>query len=203
MVYVSQNQNDLGKLVKNTQLLLLFSLSVVSSYLGAQRLQHTRLSCPSPSPRACSNSCPLSHWCYPTISPSVGPFILLSSIFPSIRVSSNESSLHIRWSKYWSFNFSISFSSEYSGLISFRIDWFDLHSVQESLRCSPTWQFKCINSSGFSFFMVQVSHAYTTTGKAIALTRWTFVSKVMSLLFNVLSRFVIAFLPSRKHLLPS
>ena len=160
MVYVSQNQNDLGKLVKNTQLLLLFSLSVVSSYLGAQRLQHTRLSCPSPSPRACSNSCPLSHWCYPTISPSVGPFILLSSIFPSIRVSSNESSLHIRWSKYWSFNFSISFSSEYSGLISVRIDWFDLLSVRGTLK-------SCTDVSRWSLedILATVTDIVTSKGK--------------------------------------
>ena len=126
------------------------------------------------------------------------PLFLLPSIFPSIRVFSTELVLHIRWPKYWSFNFSISPSKEYSGLISFRIDWFDLavqgtltsllqhHSLQPLiLWCS-------------ALFMVQLSYPYMTTGKTTALTRWTFVGKVMSLLFNMLSRFLIAFLPRSK-----
>ena len=132
------------------------------------------------------------------------PLLLLPSIFPSIRVFFNESVLHIRWPKYWSFSFSISPSNEYSGLISFRMDWFDLLVVQGTLmsllqhhssKPSILW---CS-----AFFMVQLSHPYMTTGKTIALTRWTFVGKVMSLLFNKLSRFVIAFLPRSKRLLIS
>ena len=126
------------------------------------------------------------------------PILLLPSIFPSIRVVSNESVLHIRCPKHWSFRWSISPSNEYSGLISFRSDWFDLLAVQETQEFSPTPQFKNINSSALSF---QLSYPYMTTGKTTALTRWTFVSKVMSLLFNMLSRLVIAFLPRSNHLL--
>ena len=112
-------------------LLLLFSSSVMSNSLQLHGLQHARLPHPSPTPRACSNSCPLSWWCHPTIS-SCHPLLLLPSVFPSIRVFSNESVLHIRWPKYWSF--SISPSNEYSGLISFRLDWFDLLAIQGTLR---------------------------------------------------------------------
>ena len=116
------------------------------------------------------------------------PLLLLPSIFPSIRVFSNELALHIRWSKYWNFSFSISLSSEYSGLISFRVDWFDLLAVQRTLKSllqhrSP----KASILQCSAFFMVQLSHPYVTTGKIIALTRRTFVSKMMSLLFNTLS----------------
>ena len=119
-----------------------------------------------------------------------------------IRVFSNEMALHIRWPKYWSFGFSISPSNEYSGLISFRMDWFDLLSVQGTLRSSPAPQFESINSS--VLLMVQLSHLYMTTGKTIGtLTVGTFVGKVMSLLFNMLSRLVIAFLPGSKRLLIS
>ena len=130
------------------------------------------------------------------------PLQLLSSIFPSIRVFSNESVLHIRWPKYWSLSFSISLSNEYSGLISFRTNWFDLLAVQGTLKSllqhhsSKASILQCS-----AFFMVQLSHLYVTTGKTIALTRWTFVCKVISLLFNMLSRLVIAFLPRRKYLL--
>ena len=129
------------------------------------------------------------------------PLLLLLSIFPSIRVFSNESVLHIRRPKYWSFSFSIGPSNEYSGLISFRIDWFDLLAVQGTLKsllqhhsskASILW---CL-----AFFIVQLSHPYMTTGKTIALSRHTFVGKVMSLLFNMLSRLVIAFLPRSKRL---
>ena len=129
--------------------------------------------------------------------------LLLPSTFPIIRIFSSESTLHIRWPKYWSFSFSISPSNEYSGLMSFRIDWFDLavcgtlksllqhHSLKASvLQCS-------------AFFMVQLSHPYMTTGKTIASTRWTFDGKLMSLRFNTLSRFVVAFLPKSKCLLIS
>ena len=119
------------------------------------------------------------------------PLLLLRSIFPSIRVFSNESALHIKWPKRWSFSFSSSLSSEYSLLISFRIDWFDLLAVQGILESSPAPQFKCINSLVLAFFMVQLSHLYMTTGKTIALTIGSFVLKVMSLLFNTLSRFKV------------
>ena len=122
------------------------------------------------------------------------------SIFPSIRVSSNESALHIRWPKYLSFSFSISPSNEYSGLISFRIDWFDLLAVQRTLRSLHHQSLKASILQCSILFKVQLSHPYMTTGKTIALTRWTFVSKVMSLLFNTHSTFVIAFL-SRSNLI--
>ena len=127
--------------------------------------------------------------------------LLPPSIFPSIRVFSDESVLHITWPKCWSYSFSISPSNEYSGLISFRIDWLDLLAVQgtlksllqhESSKASVLWH--------SVFFIVQLSHPYMTTGKTITLTRWTFVGKVMSLLFNMLSRLVIAFLPRNKRL---
>ena len=130
------------------------------------------------------------------------PLLLLPSIFPSIRVFSNESVLHIMWPKYWTFIFSINPSNEYSGLISFRIDWFDLLEVQGTLRVFNTTVQK------HQFFGTQPSlwsnsHPYMTTGKTTALTRWTFVGKVMSLLFNMLSRLIIAFLPKRRRLLIS
>ena len=131
------------------------------------------------------------------------PLLLLPSIFPNTRIFLNETALCIRWLKYWSFSFNISPSSEYSGLISFKIDWFDLLAVQETLKSSPTPQFKSINSSALSYFLVQLSHPCMTTGKTIALTTWTFVGKVMSLLFNMLSRLIITFLPRSKCLLIS
>ena len=165
-------------------------------------LEHSRLPCSSPSPRACSNSCPLSRWYHPTISSSVICFSSSLQVFPSIKVISNELALHIRWPKYWSFIFSISPSDEYSGLISFRIDWFDLLAVQATLK--SLLRLHSSKASVFrhsAFLTVQLSHPYMTTGKTIALTRWTFVGKVMSLLFNMLSRFVIAFLPRIKCLL--
>ena len=129
------------------------------------------------------------------------PLLLLPSMFPSIRVFSNESALHIRWPNYWSFSFNISPSNEHSGLISFRMDWLDLLAVQGTLeillqhhssKASILWH--------SAFFIVQLSHPYMTTGKTIALTRWTFVGKIMSLLFNMLSRLIVAFLPRSKCL---
>ena len=132
------------------------------------------------------------------------PLLLLPSIFPSIRVFYNESALHMRWPKYWSFSFNISPSNEHPGLISFRMDWLDLIAVQGALKsllqhhsskASILWR------SGF--FIVQLSHPYMTTGKTITLTGRTFVGKVMSLLLNMLSRLVITFLPRSKHLLIS
>ena len=125
----------------------------------------------------------------------------MPSVFPSLKVFSSESVLRIRWPKYWSFCFSISPPNEYSGLISFRMDWFDLLAVQGTLQSLPQpHSSKASIIQRSAFFMVQLSHPYTTTGKTIALTRWTFVGKVMSLLFNMLSRLVITFLPRRKRL---
>ena len=148
----------------------------------------------------------LKHMSFESVMPSnhltlCHPLLLLPSICPSIRVFSKESVLHIRWPKYWSFSFSISPSNEYLGLISFRIDWFELLEVQGTLKsllqhhsskASILWH--------SAFFIVQLSHPYMTSGKTIALTRWTFVSKVMSLLFNMLSRLVTAFLSRIKCL---
>ena len=126
--------------------------------------------------------------------------LLLPSIFPSIRVFSNELVLHIRWPKYWIFNFGISPSNEYSGLFSFRIDWFDL-AAQATLKSLP-WHYSLKGSIIWcsAFFIVQLSHPYMSTGKTIALTIWTFAGKMMSMPFNKLSRFVIVFLPRSKNL---
>ena len=132
------------------------------------------------------------------------PLLLLPSIFPSIRVFSYQPVVCIRWPKYWSFIFGISLSNEYSGLISFRIDWFDHFAVQgtlESLLQHLSSKASVLRHS--AFFTIQLSHPYMTTGKTIALTRQTFVGKIMCLLFNMLSRFVTAFLPRSKHLLIS
>ena len=132
------------------------------------------------------------------------PLLLLLPITPSIRVFSNESALHMRWPKDWSFNFSISPSKEYPGLISFRMDWLNLLSVQGTLKSLlQHHSSKASILRHSAFFTVQLSHPYMTTGKTIALTRWTFVGKVMSLLLNMLSRLVITFLPRSKHLLIS
>ena len=132
------------------------------------------------------------------------PLLLLPSIFPSIRVFSNESVLLIRWPEYWSFSFSISPSNEYSGLTSFRMDWLDLLAVQGTLKSLLRHHSSKASILRHSaFFIVQLSHPYMTTGKTIALTRQTFVGKVMSLLFNMLSRLVVAFLPRSKCLLIS
>ena len=182
--------------------LLLFSCSVMSNSLWHHELQHTRLPCPSPSRRACSNSCPLSRWCHPTISSSVVPFSSCrqscpaSEFFPIIQLFTSGD-LHI-------VSFSISPSNEYSGLISFRFHWFDLLALQGTLKSLlQHHSSKASILQHSAFFMVQFSYPYTTTGKTIALTRQTFLGKIMSLLFNMLSRFVIAFLPRTKHLLIS
>ena len=132
------------------------------------------------------------------------PLLLLPTILPSIRVFSNESTLHMRWPKYWSFSLNISLSNEHPGLISFRMDWLDHLAVQGALK--SFLQHHSSNSSVLwhsAFFMVQLSHSYMTIGKTIALTRWTFVRKTMSLLLNMLSRLVIVFLPRSKRLLIS
>ena len=159
----------------------------MSDSLQPHGLQHARPPCPWPTPGVYSNSCPLSQWCHPTIS-SCHPF-LLPSIFPSIRVFSNELFLYIRWPKHWSFSFNISPSNECSGLISIRMDWLDLLAVQGTLKIllqhhsSKASVLQCS-----AFFIVQLSHPYPymTTGKTVAWTRCTFVDKVMSLLLNML-----------------
>ena len=176
----------------------------MSDSLWLHGLQHTRLPYSSPTRRVYSHS-----WSIKSVMPSnhlilCCPLFLPPLIFPSIRVFSNESVLHIRWPKYWSFSFSISPSNEYSGLISFRIDWLDLLAVQGTLKSllqqhSSKASVLCCSA----YFIVQLSHPYTTTGKTIALTRQTFVGNVMSLLFNMLPRLVIAFLPRDKYLLIS
>ena len=163
--------------------------------------QHTRPPCPSPTPGVHSNSCPLSQWCHPAISSSVVPF----SSFPQSLPASGSfpmSQLCIRWPKYWSFSFSISPSNEHPGLISFRMDWLDLLAVQVTLK-SLFQHHKASILRCSAFFIVQLSHPYMTTGKTIALTRWTFIGKVISLFFNILSRLVITFFPRNKCLLIS
>ena len=181
-----------------------FSHSVMSDSLWPQGLQHARHPCPTPTPGVL-----LKLMSIESVMPSnhlilCHSLLLLPSIFQSIRVFSNESVLHTRWLKYWSFSFSISPSKEHSGLISFRMDWLDLLAVQGTLKsllqhhsskASILWR--------SAFFIVQLSHPYMTTGKTIASTRWTFVGKVMSLLLNMLSRLVITFLPRSKRLLIS
>jgi len=180
-----------------------FSHSVVSDSLWLHESQHYRPPCPSPTPRVHPNSCASSWWCHPAIS-SCCPLLLLPRVPPSIRVFSNESTLRMRWSEYWSFSFSISPSNEHPGLVYFRMDRLDLPAVQGTCKCvlqhhsSKASILRCS-----AFFTVQLSHPYTTTGKTIALTRWTFVGKVISLLFNMLSRLVITFLPKSKRLLIS
>ena len=178
-----------------------FSHLVVSDSLRPHESQHARPSCPLPTPRVYSNACPLSQWWHPAII-LCRPLLLLSPVPPSIKVFSNESTLRMRWPKYWSFGFSISPSNEHPGLISFRMDWLDLLAVQGTLK--SLLQHHSSKASILwcsAFFIVQLSHPYMTTGKTIALTRWTFVGKVMSLLFNMLYRLVIPFLPRSKHLL--
>ena len=143
----------------------------MSYSLWPHGLQHASAPCPSSAPGVYSDSYPWSLWCHPTISSSVVPFSSPTSIFPSIRVFSNESVLCIRWPKYWSCSFNISPSNEYSGLISFRIDWLDLLAVQGTLRSLLQHSSSVLQHS--AFFIVQISHPYMTTGKTIALTRKT------------------------------
>ena len=176
----------------------------MSDSLWPHESQHTRPPCPSPTPGVYSNLMfiesvmPSSHLilCH--------HHLLLSPIPPSIRVFSNESTLCIRWPKYWSFNFNISPSNEHPGLISFRMDWVDLLAVQGTLKSLlQHHSSKASILRHSAFFTIQLSHTYMTNGKTIALTRQTFVGKVMSLLFNMLSRLVTTFLPRNKHLLIS
>ena len=176
----------------------------MSDSLRLHESQHARLLCPSPTSGVYSNSCPSRQWCHPTISSSVIPFSSRFQSFPSIRVFSIESVLHIRWPKYWSFSFNISPSNEHSGLISFRMDWLDFLEVQGTLKSllqHHTSKAAILQHS--AFFIVQFSDQYMTTGETIALTRRTFLDKVMLLLFNMLSKLVITFLPKSKHLLIS
>ena len=181
----------------------LFSHSVVSESFQSRGLQYTRPPCPSPALGVYPNSCLLSQWCHLTISSSGVHFSSCLQSFPASRYFP-ESVLHIMWPKYWSLSFRISPSNEYSGLISFRMDWFDLFGVQGTLKslfqrhsskASILWR--------SAFFMVQLLHAHMTTRKIIALTRQTFVCKIMSLLLNTLSTLVIAFLSRSKCLLIS
>ena len=173
------------------------SCSIVSNSLPPHEPQHARPPCPSPTPRVLSieSVMPSSHLIL------CRPLLLLPPVPPNIRVFSNESTLRMRWPKYWSFSFSISPSNEYSGLICFRMDWLDLLAVQgilKSLLQHHSSKASILRSS--AFFTVQHSPPYMTTGKTIALTRRTFVGKIMSLLFNMLSRLVITFLPRIKSL---
>ena len=171
-----------------------FSCSVVSNSLWPHESQHARPPCPSQTPGVYSNSCPSSRWCHPAISSSVIPFSSCPQSLPASG-SSNESTLRMRWPKYWSFSFSISPSDEHPELI-FRMDWLDLLAVQGTLK--SLLQHHSSKASIFrhsAVFTVQLSHPHMTTGKTIALTRRTFVGKVMSLFFNMLSRLVITFLP--------
>ena len=171
-----------------------FSRSVMSKSLRPHELQHARLPCPSPTPGVHSNPCTLSRWWHPTISSSVVPFSSQLQSHSRIRVFSSESVLHIRWPKYWSFNFNISPSNEYSGLISFRMYWLDLLAVQGTLKSLLQYHSSKASILWHSaFFIVQLSHPYMTTGKSIALAGWTFVGKVMFLHFNMQSRLVILF----------
>ena len=136
-------------------------------------LHHGRLPCPSPSPRACSNSCPLSRWCHPTVSSSVAPFSCPQSLPASGRVFSGELAVRIRWPKYWSFSFSISPSNEYSGLVSFRVYWLGLLAVQGTLKSLlQHHSSEALVLQPSAFFMVQLSHPCMTTRKTIALTAW-------------------------------
>ena len=166
----------------------------MSDSLQSLGLQCARLPCPSPTPGAYSNSCPLSRWCHPAISSSVIPFSSCIRVFP------NESTLHMRWPKYWSFSFSIIPSQEHPGLISFRMDWLGLLAVQGTLKSLlQNHSSKASVLQPSAFFMVKLLQPYMTTGKTMALTKQTFVGKVMSLLFNMLSRLFIAFLPRSKR----
>ena len=167
--------------------LVQFSLSVVSNSLRPHELQHARPPCPSPPPRVYPNSCPLSRWCHPTILSSAVPLSSRLLSFPT----SGSFQMNQLFTKYWSFSFNISPSSEHPGLISFRMDWLDLLAIQGTLKSLlQHHSSKASILQHSAFFIVQLSHPYMTTGKTIALTRWTSFGKVISLLFNVLSRLV-------------
>ena len=180
-----------------------FSRSVVSDSLRPHESRRARPPCPSPTPGVHSHSRPSSRWCHPAVSSSVVPLSTRRQSLPT-SVFSNESTLRMRWPEYWCLSFSIIPFKEHPGLVSFRMDWLDLLAVQGTLK--SLLQHHSSKASTLlcsAFFTVQLSHPYMTTGKTIALTRWTFVGKVMSLLLNMLSRLVITFLPRSKHLLIS
>ena len=180
-----------------------FNRSVVSDSLRPHESQRARPPCSSPTPKFTKLMSIESVMLFNHLI-LCGPLLLLSSIFPSIRVFSNESAPHISWPEYWSFSFNISPSNEHPGLISFRMDLLDLLAVQGTLKSLlQHHSSKATILWHSAFFTVQLSHPYMTTGKTMASTRRTFVGKVMSLLFNILSRLVITFLPWRKHLLIS
>ena len=177
-----------------------FSCSVVSDSFWPHESQHARPPCPSPTPGVHSDSRPLSQWYHPAISSSVVPFFSCPQSLPE--KSFPMSKLRMRWPKYWSFSFSIIPSKNIPGLISSRIDWLDLLAVQgtvKSLLQHHSWKASILWHS--AFFMIHLLHPCMTTGKTIALTRWIFVSKLMSLLFHMLSRFVITFISRSKCLL--
>ena len=178
-----------------------FSVAQSCLTLLPHGLQHARLPDPLPSPGACSNSYPLSRWCHPITSSSVVPFSSCLQVFPASGFFLMSQFFTSVGQSIGAFSFSP--SKEYSGLISFRMDQLDLLAVQGTLKSLLQHSSKASILRCSAFFIVQLSHPYLTTGKTIALTRWTFVGKVMSLLFNKLSRFVIAFLPRSKHLLIS
>jgi len=171
----------------------------VSDSMWHHGLQQARLPCSSLTPKVDSYSCPLRQWCHPTFSSSVVHF---SSSLQSFQASGyfQESVLGISWPKYWSFSFNISLSNEHSGLISLRMNWLDLLAVQGTLKSLQHHSSKASVFQHSAFLIVQHSHMYMTTGKNIALTRWTFVGKVMTLLLNMLFRLVITLLPRSKHL---
>ena len=176
----------------------------MSSSLRPHELEHARLPCPARTPRVYPNSCPLSWWCHPVISSSVVPSSSCPQSYPASGSFPMSQLFAIRWPEHWSFSFNISPSNEHPGLISFRMDWLDLLAVQGTLK-SLLQQHgsKASIPRRSAFFIVQLSHPYMTTGETIALTRQTFVGKIMSLLFNMLSRLVITFLPRNKRLLIS
>ena len=195
------NSMEVAQVIKNKMAIssIQFSCSVVSDSLQPHELQHARPPCPSPTPGVHSNPCLSSRCCHPAISFSVVPFSCPQSLPASNSFPMNQ--LCMRWPKYWSFSFSIIPCKEIPGLISFRMDWLDLLAIQGTLKsllqhhsskASILWH--------STLFTVQLSHPYMTTGKTIALTRRTFVGKVMSLLLNILSRLVITFLPRSKCL---
>ena len=175
----------------------------MSNSLWPHESQHAKPPYPSPTPEVYSNSCPSSRWCHPAISSSVIPFSFCPQSLPESGTFPMSQLFTWGDQKYWSFSFSISHSSEHPGLIPFRMDWLDLLAVQGSLKSLQHHSSKASIFWCLAFFTVQFSHPYMTTGKTIALTRRTFFGKVMSLLFNMLSRLVITFLPRSKRLLIS
>ena len=176
----------------------------MANSLRPHESQHARPPCPSQTPGSLRKLMPIESMMPSSHLILCPPLLLLPPILPSIRVFSNASTLRMRWPKFWSFSFNISPSNEHKGLMSFRIDWLDLFAVQGTLKSLlQHYSSKASIFQRLALFTVQLSHSYMTTGKTIALTRQTFVGKLMSLLFNMLSRFIITFLPRSKCLLIS